>query len=532
MMLKKLIVIAISVGVLNGCAIMSGDESRSNKKIIDNEAAVLDEIDKINNYSEVDVFVEKEGYWLGDSQPIDIPVELPAVLFEEIDIKSDSPASIQAIASTITERSGIRTRIAGDVILELPGSQNQATTDITGNPVAGASKWEADVELMGTGREKIPYNHQGSIKDFLDFVAARYNIMWAYENNTIVLSRYVTRHFKLDIMSSEQSVQSESGGTNSENANSQKLSTNLTRNIFNDVSDVIKGMLTEKGIVSFSPSTGSIVVTDTATAAKRIEQFVDEVNHTANRQVAISFKVYTVNMEDRDEFNFSWDMIYTADSGSKEITLKPLGNPLGGANDGFGVGGAWLSGPFAGSTVTGETLSLKDNVSISNESTILTLNNRTKSVEATRTTTYLRSVKTTRAESGDSLDAELEPADITFGLNFIVTPRILDDDRIVIEYTLDIKDELGIFEKTVGDVSIEQPEFARRKFMDDIIMRSGESLVLTGLDLQTNEWKDSGIGESWFKLFGGGRKDVAKREVSVIVVTPVLVGQSLGGRRL
>ena len=419
----------------------------------------------------------------------------------------------------------MRVKIAPDVIdKDIPAPP---PANVNGY-VAGAG--EQDQGLIGSGRERISFSHEGSMASFLDYVAARYNISWKHDESGVVLHRFVTKSFQLNIQNDQVTASSRSGGTDPERSGSQQLQSVSVSNAFEDVSGVIRGLMTEAGLAVFSKTTGSFVITDTASAIERIGTYVDEVNYSALRQVAIDVRIYTVSLSENNEYSFDLTMIYE-DASKLGWQLSPLGDAAAGFTDGLSLGGAYISesNNWKGTNLGINALSLRDNVMVRNTGTVTTLNNRSKSVESTKTQTYTREVKTNRGADGESLETDVETADITYGLNMVFTPRILSDDRIQLTYSIDIKEEVGLFTESVNGVAIKQPVYTQKKIMNSIVLKSGVSLVLTGIDTETDKYKESGLGQDIVKWLGGGEKKERQREMVVIMLKPQLIGDMTNG---
>ncbi|EKB9389720.1 TPA: hypothetical protein L4G80_006436, partial [Pseudomonas aeruginosa] len=55
-------------------------------------------------------------------------------------------------------------------------------------------------------------------------------------------------------------------------------------------------------------------------------------------------------------------------------------------------------------------------------------------------------------------------------------------------------------------------------------LRSGETLVLSGFDQTTEDTNKVGTGDAGFFGLGGGLTRNTKREVIVVLITPVVLG--------
>lgn len=493
-----------------------------------NEATTA--MDKSEEPRHREVFRVIDRYWLGSPQGIRIKEPLPESIGSAMTYSTFSPMSIQEIARLVTEVTGLRTRIAEDVIRPLPGGMPGASLTQAGGAVGGAvgSRWSDDIELMGTGRERITFNTDGTVEDLLNLVSSRLNISWRVEDETLIFHRYLTRIYQLNIIDEVLDTTSTSGEGDEDTGGSENVNSKISRDVYTDVMSLMAGLMSSAGIITRSPSTSSFTVTDTKDVIDAVTREVDRINEDLTRQVALNVRIYSVSDVDSEEFEFSLDLLYTGMESSGSV--QKISDPIGGIS-GINFNGAYLLGNWAGSNVNYDNVALRENVAIVTRSTNITTNNRTVPIESSRITNYISSVTTSRSDLSGGVDTEIEQDTVVTGLNMQITPKILSDDRVLIHYSINIKDLISIFERQINDAFVQQPDITRRKVINQAIMRSGSTLVLTGLHIQNDEYKDAGMGASWFKLFGGSQRDNATREMAVIMITPVLLGNSVGEPR-
>jgi type IVB pilus formation R64 PilN family outer membrane protein len=483
-------------------------------------------MDKAEDVRHRDVFREIDRYWLGSPQGIRIKEPLPESINNTLAYSTYTPMSIQEIARLVTEVTGMKTRIAEDVIRPLPGGLPGASLMQAGGTVG--SRWSDDIELMGTGRERITFSTDGTVEDLLNLVSSRLNISWRVEDETLIFHRYLTRIYQLNIIDEVLASSSKSGEGDEDTGGSENVNSEISRDVYTDVMGLMAGLMSSAGIITRSPSTSSFTVTDTKDVIDAVTREVDRINEDLTRQVAVNVRIYSVSDIDSEEFEFSLDLLYTGMESSGAV--QKISDPIGDIS-GINFNGAYLLGNWAGSNVNYDNVALRENVAIITRSTNITTNNRTVPIESARITNYISSVTTSRSDLSGGVDTEIEQDTVVTGLNMQITPKILSDDRVLIHYSINIKDLISNFEKQINDAFVQQPNITRRKVINQAIMRSGSTLVLTGLHIQTDAFKDSGVGKPWFKLFGGSQRDNATREMAVIMITPVLLGNSVGEPR-
>jgi len=524
--LFALLIIAV---VMSGCAVIG--EFPEKTSAADGAGRAIAEAEVAIDQSEVHrhrkAFREVDSYWMGSPNEVYLKDPLPEQLTRNLTYSTYRPVNVQEIAKLVTEITGLQARVAEDVIGELPSSARQATQNQQGFPVMG-SGFSEDVELMGTGRERITFDVDGTVSDLLNLVASRLNISWRVDDGVVIFHRYVTRSFQLNIINERLQSASASGETSGDVGGSETVNSEIFRNVYEDTMSLMAGLMSDAGVMTRSPSTSSFAVTDTKDVVDSITREVERLNEDLTRQVALNVRIYSISDVDNEEFEFSLDLLFTGMETRNQI--QKLSDPIGDVS-GINFNGAYLLGDWAGSNVNYDNVALRENVSIVTRSTNITTNNRTVPIETARITNYISGVTTSRSDLSGGVDTEIEQDEVVTGLNMQVTPKILRDDRILVHYSINITDLVSLFERQINDASVQQPDITRRKVINQAIMRSGSTLVLTGLHVKSDEYKDSGAFWPDFKLFGGSSRDNANREMAVIMITPVLLGNSVGEPR-
>ena len=75
--------------------------------------------------------------------------------------------------------------------------------------------------------------------------------------------------------------------------------------------------------------------------------------------------------------------------------------------------------------------------------------------------------------------------------------------------------------------TVQLPKMQLRGFMQEIAMKSGSTLVLTGFEQVVDTVNSSGIGEAKINLLGGRAYDKTRRDVMVILITPEVLESPL-----
>ena len=88
----------------------------------------------------------------------------------------------------------------------------------------------------------------------------------------------------------------------------------------------------------------------------------------------------------------------------------------------------------------------------------------------------------------------------------------------------------GIFSPTSA-VQLQLPEVEERSFMQEVIMESGQMLVVSGFEKQKNNDTRYGLGDADFMALGGSRESESERDVLVVILTPQVLISPMDSER-
>jgi len=98
-------------------------------------------------------------------------------------------------------------------------------------------------------------------------------------------------------------------------------------------------------------------------------------------------------------------------------------------------------------------------------------------------------------------------------------------------FNLTLSDLIDLEKVIIGAESdgqyIQNPIIESRGFTQEVAMKSGESLVLTGYEKVQNDVSKQGVGSASNPLLGGSIEASKDRNVLVIILTPVVLDSPL-----
>ena len=147
-------------------------------------------------------------------------------------------------------------------------------------------------------------------------------------------------------------------------------------------------------------------------------------------------------------------------------------------------------------------------------------------------------MRSTGKDSGDAsyYDISTETEEIETGFTLDVLPRILEHGRLLLMFNLTLSDLIqlervdlggGDTESGQGGQYIQNPIIESRGFTQEVALKSGETLVLTGYERVENEATKTGVGSATNSLLGGTAVATKTRSILVIMLTPVVLESPL-----
>lgn len=474
-----------------------------------------------------------------------------------------SGVTLQAFSQHVTKICGIPVRVTSDAMTAINGTSSQpgaslapssaaSSMSAAGIPPPAGVSWPAPVAggtvnsmpvATATGGQ-IDVRYAGELPGLLDAVTARLGLSWRYRNGAISVFYTETRFYTLYALPKAQTIKSTTnsgstmtagatgtgiGSATSSSSGGQDASTSsittadeISIDPTKDVREALATLLTPGvGRVAFSPSSGSITVTDTPEQLDTIEQWVVEQNKFRTKFVLLNVELITVKLSNSSELGIDWDLAY-----------KNIANNYGlGLVSSFATATEAVSGSinilegnsrFSGSSAVIKALQQQGEVINKRTPSTSTLNMKPVSVQlGTQVGYILQSQSTVTADVG--VTSSISPGQVTAGFNMTLVPFIQPDNKtVLLSLAINITDLIELQRKTVGDTNIETPNLSKQILNQEVRLQSGQTLVLSGLDTVSLQDTRSGTGSPRFFLFGGGKKTSRSREVLVALVTPIV----------
>jgi type IVB pilus formation R64 PilN family outer membrane protein len=464
--------------------------------------------------------------------------------------------STQEVAERITQLTGIPVIVIPDAAINagsLPGATSTPTSSGAGALGAGGQAGMPPLPPPIPGSPaasaaipSVSLSYSGTLAGFLDVVVARFGVAWEWQGDRIRVYRYLTKTMTLTALPGDTTTNntisnqsgSSSGGGGSANSTSSSAASSSQQtgvafsglSVWRAIDDAIKSMLSPAGKAIITAATGTVTVTDTPQIVAQVERYIDELNVTLGRQVVVNVRVLSVELDNADQYGINWDAVFTSlagnfgftfknafavDAAASNLALKVLGT----------AGSATPSSPsmkaWSGSSAIISALSTQGHVSQVTSATIPTLNNQPAPLQVGKQTSYL-AASTTTVTQGAGSTTTLQPGLITTGFSMNLVPHILDKNKLLLQYTINISSLTGSETVTSGGAAIQTPKIDTRDFLQRVMLNSGDTMVMAGFEQTSLSATTQGMGHPQNVMLGGGVNGSRTRSVLVILIQPVI----------
>jgi len=526
--MRKLMVVAL-MAALGGCS--TAFKEGIDAKVASDEQKMRSMHRAAQPKSEpAPVVVVSDGIYIGRGVRVPLPKEsaLPAIFSKEVTLVESRALTLPEIAQRITQITGVG--------VGLPQEARQTS----GATASSASTLDSIIEAS---RVSMRVRYTGTVTGLLDTVATHFGVHWEFEKGMVSLYKLKSRTFSLaalpgkisakQTVSNKSSTSSSSGGASTSDASSegeQSMTMEHEASAWDDAIGALKGILSKDGQVIANPSAGTITVTDTPAVLSMAEQVISEFNRNMTRQVALVAKVYTLTLEDSQNFAFSLDAVFRKLSQEYEFSVS--GTP---AFDAGGLGGmlnaAILdtgspSGKWAewvGTTAFAQALRSYGKLSLVTSGSGITLNNQTLPIQNISRVGYVASTAVTSTSDTGATTTELTPGQVTVGFSMTVTPHIQSNGDVMLQYGITLSSLDNMRTVTAGSSMIQMPEVSTRTFMQRVAVKSGSTLVLAGFE------QDSAGSDSRRGMLGYAENSSDQKTLVIVTITVNALGAKAAG---
>jgi len=408
--------------------------------------------------------------------------------------------SFDEILDTLSQRTGILMRL--EETSEAPSPSAAAST-----PAVTLTKQSDSIQVEWTG----------TLRGLLDYLARLTGRYWKYENGQVVFFVEETRSFHVYLPTGKRNLSASislsalggsSGGSTGSGGGSMVggggSNVSVSSKVDVDPYDaIVKGILAITrtggapssggsgaggsganggGKVVANPDLGLITVTATPPVLDRVAEYVDSVNKRFAKNVMIDVKIFNITLNDEASAGIKLDLIY---SGLNNYGIRTVGQPILqpkiGAPSSMIIENTNPSSSLFNSTALAQALRGLGKVSLVTSGQVITANGQPAPMQVANQVTYLSSTSTTQT-TNVGVTNTLTPGTVTVGFTANFLPMVLGDNRILLQYQINMSSLLSMDQISSGNSSIQAPNIATQSLQQQAFLRDGQAIVLFGYE--------------------------------------------------
>lgn len=467
-----------------------------------------------------------------------------------ITMVSAEPMSVVEILESIQKQTGITVHSSDYLVGSGAARATRAPRSSTGG---------TESSDISSKTDSMPVTYEGPLSGLLDRFAGYFGLNWSYDGTVIYITRFETKVFTVEALPGTQQIHDgmqddssgggssggSSGGSGSSGSSGQSTITqnskfNIDFKYWEELEKVINSMLNGVGSAVISPSLGTVTVTTNQRIMQQIADYLAEENQRISRQIAVNVEIYSVSLTKGMDYNIAFNTalrrmgMLSANFGTSAAAPTSV--------SGFTGGGALSLAILNPHTYTQEVTDIFTALSGIGDTTkvakfpLITLNNRPVSRRIGQEVSYVQSASSNTTGSGSSstfAGTTLTPGTVHQGFSVQLTPRLLDDGRILLQYSLSIIDVIAItsFNSVTGSNSatastaagsstIQLPRTSNRIFVQQSVLKSGSTLFIGGADEVDASQNQQGVGDPSNYLLGGGISSGTSHTMLFFALTP------------
>ena len=432
---------------------------------------------------------------------------------EVINLKSSDrlPASAETATSVVLiSRDPLRLADIAARLSDITKIQHSVELGPNGTEVQAGADGAAVASTSRAGSLAIRPSLRGSLSSVLDKVGSAFDVEWTYQDGRVVFRDYVTRQYQLSAMP----VTSSMGFSAVETSSSSSL------DMWAELQDGLQNVAGPNSQLSIGQGTGILTVTAMLSDQDRVRDYIATMNQTMGQQIAFDVNVLTITAQDAENYGLDLESVAFGDSVNVDWTGgQRLPDPVGSVNVGI------ISGNFSLDAII-TALSSRRNVSIETRAGATTTNFQMIPVEVVEETNYVSQVDVEIDDNGNAVQS-IETDTIVTGFQMQLLPRVLNTREILLRYSLNLSDLVALETFDSGDESVQLPQVTRSKFEQQVILKNGQTLVLSGFERQRTETDNRGVGSPRFLGLGGVEKGDIRRASNIVFITPRLLSRGL-----
>lgn len=289
--------------------------------------------------------------------------------------------------------------------------------------------------------------------------------------------------------------------------------------------------LESKDDVILNPVAGTVTVMATERQHGFIQQYIDTVMASVQRQVLIETTIVEVALNDQSQRGIDWSRLGSNGAGSTKsgFTFKQTLGGAATAGNQFVVGFANTSSKLGDLAASIRLLDTFGNTRVLSSPKLMALNNQTAILKVVNNLVYftVKSDTTTPATGPAVTNKTSTPDTVPVGVVMSVTPQVNENGAVTLNVRPTISRSVGKGIEDPANAGSFVPEIQVREMESMLQVNSGQTVVLGGLmEDEVTKSTDAVPGASKLPLIGKlfqGKDDTVKKTELVIFLRPTVI---------
>jgi type II secretory pathway component GspD/PulD (secretin) len=214
-----------------------------------------------------------------------------------------------------------------------------------------------------------------------------------------------------------------------------------------------------KNDVAVNPVAGTVSVLGTAKQQELVQQYLDRVMQSAQRQVLIEATIVEVNLKDQYRAGIDWSKALQGATGWSINTLGAGTNALAGALTPF-IQATYTNSGSNGFTAAIDLLESFGNTRVLSSPKLMALNNQTALLKVVNNLVYftIKADTTTAANVGTTTTFTTTPQTVPVGMVMTVLPQINENGMVSLTVRPTISRNVGTVGTPIPNIPAEHPQ--------------------------------------------------------------------------
>jgi type IVB pilus formation R64 PilN family outer membrane protein len=360
-------------------------------------------------------------------------------------------------------------------------------------------------------------------------------LFWSYnfDKKQVIIFHNQVKSFKLVVPQTQITNQSSINNINSGNS-SQISYKSSDSDAFEDAINTIKSFSKETK-VQHNKAYSLITVNDSPRVIEKARAYIKEFNQEAKKAVQVKIAIYEVKTNKDSNYGIDWNLIYNGTHANIDWNTTGLGDALANSNITtasikYGV----AAGMWAGSNIVASAISKYLDATYVQGFNFYSLNGQTTPINNGQTDSYVKELAvTTLGASGvvsaNNVQTSVTQATINTGFTGSVLSNITDE-QIFLRLSLDMSKLINMEQVEHGDKnhlsSVQLPHTENNKIIQNVILKSGQTAVITGFSKDLNKEGQASLGAKKWWWFGGNESTQSQKSTLVVIVSAYLIGDT------